>query len=147
MNRPLLLRDREERDRAPAEGTGQAEPLQSGVLSSPAEPLLGRAIARTLSAPAPDRARLFTQLVREIESFMAAHPEERPWTCTVYEGTDSSAIFRGGVGHSLVVDPAGRLWRARSSEDFDTTYRSMDGSYEIDTLTPLYDQMREYRPQ
>lgn len=75
---------------------------------------------------------------------MAAHPEERPWTCTVYEGTDRSAIFRGGVGHSLVVDPAGRLWRARSYEDFATTYRFLDGSCEIDTLTPLYDQMREY---
>ena len=127
--------------------TGQAEPLRSGVLSSPADPMLGQAIARTLRAPAPERARLFTQLVREIESFMAARPEERPWTCTVYEGTDGSAIFRGGVGHSLVVDPAGRLWRARSYEDFDTSYRLGDGSYEVDTLTPLYEQMREYRPQ
>lgn len=78
---------------------------------------------------------------------MAAHPEERPWTCKAYDGTDGSAIFRGGVGHSLVVDPAGRLWRAGSYEDFDTTYRFTDGSCEIDTLTPLYAQMREYRPR
>jgi hypothetical protein len=106
--------------------------------------MLSRAIARTLNAPAPDRARLFAQLVREIEAFMAAHPGERPWTCKVYDGTDGSAIFRGGVGHSLVVDPVGRLWRARSYEDFDTTYRFTDGSCEIDTLTPLYVQMREY---
>lgn len=75
---------------------------------------------------------------------MAVHPEERPWTCKVYDGTDGSAIFRGGVGHSLVIDPAGRLWRARSYEDFDTTYKFTDGSCEIDTLTPLYAQMREY---
>jgi hypothetical protein len=147
MNRPWLPGDGAERDRAPDESAGQAKPLQSGVLTSPADPMLGRAIARTLGAPAPERARLFTQLIREIESFMAAHPEERPWTCTVYQGTDSSAIFRGGVGHSLVIDPAGRLWRARSYEDFDTTYRWTDGAYEIDTLTPLYEQMHEYLPR
>lgn len=76
--------------------------------------------------------------------FMAAHPEERPWTCTIYTGTDGSSIFRGGVGHSLVVDPEGRLWRARSYEDFETTYRFGDGTCEIDQLTPLYGKMREY---
>src|SRR5690349_3998553 len=99
------------------------EPLRSGVLSSPADPMLGRAIAAALAAPAGERARLFARLVREIEAFMAAHPEERPWTCKVYSGTDGSTVFRGGVGHSLVIDPEGRLWRARSYEDFDTTYR------------------------
>ncbi len=120
--------------------------LQSGVLTSPADPMLGRAVAATLAAPATERAKLFTELVREIEAFMTAHPQERPWTCTVYTGTDGSAIFRGGVGHSLVVDPDGRLWRARSYEDFDTTYRFTDTSCEVDTLTPLYAQMREYLP-
>jgi hypothetical protein len=124
-----------------------SEPLQSGVLSSPAEPMLSRAIAAALAAPAGDRAQLFTRLVREIEDFMAAHPQERPWTCTVYAGTDGSAIFRGGVGHSLVIDPEGRLWRARSYEDFDTTYRFTESSCEIETLTPLYGQMREYQPR
>ena len=119
-------------------------PLQSGVLSSPADPMLGRAIAATLQAPAGDRARLFMRLVREVEVFMAAHPEERPWTCRVYAGTDGSTIFRGGVGHSLVIDPEGRLWRARSYEDFETAYRLVGAAYEIDTLTPLYGQMREY---
>ena len=123
------------------------EPLQSGVLTSPAEPMLSRAIVATLAAPAGERADLFRRLVREIEGFMAAHPQERPWTCTVYAGTDGSAIFRGGVGHSLVIDPEGRLWRARSYEDFDTTYRFTETSCEIDTLTPLYGQMREYRPR
>src|SRR4051794_12295661 len=74
------------------------------------------------------RARLFEQLVRDIESYMAAHPEERPWTGTVYTGTDGSRIFRGGVGHSLVFDRDGRLWRARSYEDFETTYTFSEGS-------------------
>ena len=123
------------------------ETLQSGVLSSAAEPMLSRAIAQTLLAPAADRASLFAQLVGEIARFMAAHPEERPWTCAVFRGTDGSAIFRGGVGHSLVVDPAGGLWRARSYEDFDTTYLFTDGSCEIETLTPRYAQLREYRPR
>ena len=75
---------------------------------------------------------------------MAEHPEERPWTCAIFRGTDGSTIFRGGVGHSLVVDPAGGLWRARSYEDFDTTYLFTDGSCEIDTLTPRYAHLREY---
>ena len=120
------------------------QPLQSGVLTSPAEPMLSRAIARALAAPPLERRQLFSELVREIVQFMAAHPQERPWTCSVFTGTDGSTIFRGGVGHSLVVDPAGRLWRARSYEDFETTYRFGHGTCEIETLTPVYAQMREY---
>ena len=108
--------------------------------------MLSDAVAQTLRAPAAERATLFARLVGEIESFMAAHPEERPWTCKVYRGTDGSAIFRGGVGHSLVIDLAGRLWRARSYEDFDTTYAFNGSTHEIDTLTPRYSQMREYLP-
>lgn len=123
----------------------QNEDLRSGVLSSPADAMLGRAICETLSAPARDRARLFEQWVCTIESHMAAHPEERPWTCGVYTGTEGSRIFRGGVGHSLVIDPEGRLWRGRSYEDFDTTYTFCDGRCEISTLTPRFEQMREYR--
>jgi hypothetical protein len=119
--------------------------LQSGVLSSPADEMLARAIYETLRAPANDRARLFEQFVREIESYMAAHPAERPWTCVVYTGTDGSRIFRGGIGHSLVIDPDGRLWRARSYEDFQTTYTFSEKTCEIDTLTPLFEQMREYQ--
>jgi len=109
--------------------------------------MLTRAIAGTLAAPASDRCRLFAEFVREIEQFMAAHPEERPWTCTVYIGTDGSTIFRGGVGHSLVIDPAGSLWRARSYEDFETTYKFERDTCAIDTLTPLYSQMRQYHPR
>lgn len=109
--------------------------------------MLGRAIARTLAALPAERARLFGELVREIEAFMVAHPAERPWTCTVFEGADASVIFRGGVGHSLVIDPQGRLWRARSYEDFLTSYRFTERSCEIATLMPLYGQMREYVPR
>jgi len=125
----------------------QTPHLQSGILSSPADEMLGRAISETLRAPAGDRARLFEQFVREIECFMAAHPQERPWTCVVYTGTEGSRIFRGGVGHSLVIDPDGRLWRARSYEDFETTYAFTGGRCEIATLTPLFEQMREYLPR
>ena len=122
----------------------KSEPLQSGVLTSAAEPMLSAAIAETLNTPAASRAELFARRMREIEQFMAAHPEERPWTCRLYRGTDGSAIFRGGVGHSLVVDPDGRLWRARSYEDFETTYGPVGRGCEIETLTPLYAQMHEY---
>ena len=118
--------------------------LQSAVLSSPADEMLGRAIYETLRAPASERAELFEQFVREIEEYMAAHPAERPWTCVVYTGTDGSRIFRGGIGHSLVIDPDGRLWRARSYEDFETTYTFTEKTCEIDTLTPLFAHMREY---
>jgi hypothetical protein len=124
----------------------EPESLQSGILTSAAEPLLSRAIAQALAAPAADRARLFTIFVRNIEIFMATQPDERPWTCRVYLGTDGSTIFRGGVGHSLVIDSTGCLWRARSYEDFDTTYAFNGLIYEIDALTPLYSQMREYCP-
>jgi len=122
----------------------KSEPLQSGVLTSAAEPMLSAAITETLNAPAASRVELFARRMREIEQFMAAHPEERPWTCRLYRGTDGSAIFRGGVGHSLVVDPDGRLWRARSYEDFETTYGPVGRGCEIETLTPLYAQMHEY---
>ena len=125
----------------------QLSNLQSGVLTSPADAMLSQAISEALQAPRPDRAPLFERSIREIETYMAAHPEERPWTCTVYTGTDGSRIFRGGVGHSLVVDSEGRLWRARSYEDFATTYSFLEGTCEIATLTPLYAQMREYRPR
>ena len=124
-----------------------SEALQSGVLTSPADPMLSAAIAQTLRAPAAERAQLFAELVAGIERFMAAHPQERPWTCRVFRGTEGSAIFRGGVGHSLVIDSAGRLWRARSYEDFETTYLFNGSIYEIDTLTPIYSQMREYGPR
>lgn len=109
--------------------------------------MLSRAIEATLRAPVVERAEVFGRLVSEIEVYMAAHPEERPWTCTRYTGTDGSQIFRGGVGHSLVIDPEGRLWRARSYEDFDTEYAFEGNDCRIAKLTPLYSQMREYVPR
>jgi hypothetical protein len=124
--------------------SSDAAPLQSGVLTSPADEMLSRAITLTLQASPAERSDLFLRLVRDIEAFMLAHPQERPWTCVVFTGTDGSRIFRGGVGHSLVIDPAGRLWRARSYEDFHTTYTLTENSCEIESLTPLYFQMREY---
>jgi hypothetical protein len=147
MKPPLIPEHPEMSDLTPQNGKTAGEALQSGVLTSPAEPMLSRAIALTLAAPATDRRGLFTQLVREIEQFMASHPEERPWTCTFYSGTDGSAIYRGGIGHSLVIDLEGRLWRARSYEDFETTYRFENNTCVIDTLTPIYTQMREYLPR
>jgi hypothetical protein len=60
-------------------------------------------------------------------------------------GTDGSRIFRGGVGHSLVIDPNGQLWRGRSYEDFETTYILTECSCEIGSLKPLYVQMRKYQ--
>ena len=127
--------------------TNRETPLTSGVLTSPADALLSAAIARTLAAAPELRADLFAQLVAEIEAYMRAHPEQRPWTCTRYTGTDGSHVFRGGVGHSLVIDASGTLWRARSYEDFDTTYRFVGSDCVIDSLTPKYAQMRRYAPR
>jgi hypothetical protein len=107
--------------------------------------MLSIAIAETLEAPPAERAGLFTRLVQEIIHFVRENPGERDWSCAFYTGVDQSAIFRGGHGHSLVIDSAGRLWRARSYEDFETTYAFPGTSCEIATLTPLYAQMREYR--
>ncbi len=64
--------------------------------------------------------------------------------CYVHTGTDGSRIFRGGIGFSLVIDPQGRLWRAATAEDFETTYTLTSTSCEIDTMTPIYATMREY---
>jgi hypothetical protein len=139
--------DCEETENAPLIEAREAEPLQSGVLYSPADGMLGHAITEALAAPPAGRLQLFSHLVLRIEEFMAQHPEERPWTCTRYSGTDGSSIFRGGLGLSIVIDPEGRLWRARNDEDFETTYVFVGNGCEIDTLTPLYAQMREYRPR
>jgi hypothetical protein len=119
--------------------------LTSGVLTSPADALLSAAIATTLNSEAALRAAVFTAQVRQIEAYMASRPQERPWTCRVLTGTDGSVVFRGGVGHSLVIDREGRLWRARSYEDFDTTYVQVGEIFDVDAVTPLYAQMRQYR--
>ncbi len=109
--------------------------------------MLRSAIAVTLEAPSAERAGLFTRLMQEIIDFVRENPGERDWSCAFHTGVDESAIFRGGHGHSLVIDPTGRLWRARSYEDFETTYALTETSCEIATLAPLYAHMREYRPR
>jgi hypothetical protein len=119
-------------------------PLTSGVLTSAADGLLRSAIAVTLGAEPHARADLLTRLLREIEDFMRTRPEERPWTCSMFTGTDGSRIFRGGIGHSIVIDPVGRMWRARSYEDFDTTYTITENACTIASLTPQYKDMRQY---
>lgn len=119
--------------------------MQSRIFAASGEEMLGKAIALTLRAPPWERADLFERLVGEIVVIVAtADSGMRPWTCRVHPGLDGSRIFRGGTGQSLVIDPQGRLWRARSYEDFDTTYTITPTSCEIATLTPHYDQMREY---
>ncbi|MGH7488390.1 MAG: hypothetical protein ACRD3J_26065 [Thermoanaerobaculia bacterium] len=111
------------------------------------EPLFAHAIEAALQASPDERASLFEKLTNEIaEVTTAPGSGMKPWTCSVHDGTDGSRIFRGGVGSSVVIDPQGRLWRARSYEDFETTYTITPNSCEIDTLTPIYAQMREYRP-
>jgi hypothetical protein len=134
-------------DNRPAQSPLSEEPLQSGVLQNPGDPLLSEAIRLTLETPPELRAGRFASLVAEIVKSLGVTDPERNWTCAVYAGTDGSTIFRGGVGHSLVIDPLGRMWRARSYEDFDTTYTITANSCEIETLTPRYAEMREYLPR
>jgi hypothetical protein len=118
--------------------------LESAVLTSPADALLGEAIATALQAEPDERSVLFERLLSEIEALMKLQPQERPWTYTAFDGTDGSRIFRGGTGHSLVIDTRGDMWRARSYEDFDTTYEVTGNECRITSLTPLYGQMRQY---
>jgi hypothetical protein len=118
------------------------ENLSSGVSTSPADGLLQEAIAAALASVPSDRARFLAERLREIKNFMAEGRHERPWTFAEFTGTDGSHIFRGGVGHSLVVDSHGGIWRARSYEDFETTYTITETECHIATLTPLYREMR-----
>lgn len=116
-------------------------------MDSLGEAALSEAIRKTLGAPAAQRTRIFENLARDIQATVGKASPEHPWVCQVYDGLDGSRIFRGGVGTSLVIDPEGRLWRARSYEDFETTYRIEGNTCEIETLRPLYSQMTEYLPR
>jgi hypothetical protein len=109
--------------------------------------MLNKAIALTLAASPDRRADLFEQLVRDIVAIVLANPEMRPWKYTVYDGTDGSRVFCGGIGLSLVIDPDGRLWRARTYEDFETTYILTPTSCEVASMRPKYEAMREYLPR
>jgi hypothetical protein len=116
--------------------------MQSFVLTSPADALLRDAIDATLRAAPDERAGLFERLLREIEAFMGRHPEELAFRIVAYTGTDGSRIFRSRDGRSIVIDSEGAMWKARSYEDFDTTYTSPESGCRIDTLTPRYEEMR-----
>jgi hypothetical protein len=118
--------------------------LHPQIYAPSCEEMLSKAIAITLEAPAPDRAELFELLMQEIASVTTPDSGMKPWVCFVHDGTDGSRIFRGGIGTSVVVDPQGRLWRARTYEDFETTYTITATSCEIATMTPNYSLMREY---
>ncbi len=128
-----------------------AEPVGAAAqepLDTTGEEMFSAALAATLRVEPALRPALFERLTSEIaDATTAPGCGLRPWTCTVHDGVDGSRIFRGGLGASVVIDPAGRLWRARNVEDFDTTYRFTDTTCEIDTLTPKYDGMREYLPR
>jgi hypothetical protein len=121
--------------------------LQSGVLIPPGEKHLSDAIAATLRLPPGQRAAAFEKFARRIEAIVAAEAPGHPWTCTLYRGTDGSHVFRGGAGHSLVVDPLGRLWRALNYEHFETAYDISPDACTITALTPRYEQPREYLPR
>jgi hypothetical protein len=118
------------------------------TVPDPGEEMLGRAIARTLQALPPDRAALFERLTREITAIASA-PDSgmKPWTSTVRTGTDGSRIFSGGIGYSIVIDSQGRMWRAGTYEDFETTYEITPTSCEVSSMSPRYGQMREYLPR
>jgi hypothetical protein len=118
----------------------------SECLDSTGEEMLSRALGRTLAAPPGERADLLERLTGEIASTTAPGSGRRPWACSVHTGTDGSRIFRGGLGYSIVVDPQGRLWRAGTVEDFETTYAITPTSCEIVAMEPHYAQMREYVP-
>ena len=118
--------------------------LQSGISVSPGEEMLSKAIAFTLQTPAQDRAELFELLMQEIVAIVSASNSEKSWTYFVHQGTDGSRIFRGETGRSIVVDPEGTLWRARTYEDFEMTYTITATSCEIATLKPNYSLMKEY---
>jgi len=128
---------------SPQEGTNENS-LTSSVLTSPADDLLRDAVATTLKADPPARGDLFAELLAGIRDLMGQQPQERPWTYSEHAGTDGSRIFRGGTGRSIVVDPGGTMWRARSYEDFLTTYTITDTDCTIASLTPLYEDMKRY---
>lgn len=120
------------------------ESIVSGIVTSPADALLREAIMTALRMEPEQRSGFLAIRLPEIKAFMEERPSERPWTFSEFVSTDGSRVFRDGIGHSLVVDPQGGLWRARSYEDFLTTYNISDRECSIATLTPLYEGMRRY---
>lgn len=130
---------------APSAAERPASACGPQSLDTTGEKKLGQAIAQALEAPPEERADLLERLTGEITALTTAPGcDLRPWTRTVLTGTDGSRIFRGGLGFSIVVDPQGRLWRAGTVEDFETTYAITPTSCEIVAMKPNYAPMREY---
>ena len=125
---------------APNRTTGCGSP----ILALSGEEMFHKAIALTLEAPPGKRVELFERLLQEIVTIVSETPEMRPWKYDRHLGTDGSVIFSGGIGLSLVIDPQGQLWRARTYEDFDTRHRIVGTSCEVESMTPKYEQMRKY---
>jgi|GEM_PF-913309 len=123
----------------------EASDCQSGNPGASGEDMFCKAIALALEAPRDQRAELIEHLLENIVAIVSSNPEMRPWTYTRYAGSDGSRIFSGGIGLSLVVDTEGRLWRGRTYEDFETIHRITATSCEVETITPKYEQMREYQ--
>jgi hypothetical protein len=98
----------------------------------------------TLQAPPNERAILFENFTKYINKKAIYEDIQKTWTCSIHIGTDGSRIFRGGIGSSIVIDPQGRLWRAATLEDFETTYTLTPNACEINTMTPIYGKMCEY---
>jgi hypothetical protein len=129
---------------AVADLPNRATHYQPPILAASGEEMFGRAIALTLETQPDRRLELFERLLQEIVTIVSANPEMRPWKYDRYAGSDGSRIFSGGIGLSLVVDTEGRLWRGRTYEDFETTYTITATSCEVESMTPKYEQMREY---
>ena len=114
------------------------------ILPADGSEMLKKAIMLTLQAPSHERAILFENFTAYINKKVIYEDIQKIWTCSIHSGTDGSRIFRGGIGFSIVIDPQGRLWRAATLEDFETTYTLTPNSCEINMMTPIYAKMREY---
>jgi hypothetical protein len=114
------------------------------ILPADGSEMLKKAVNLTLQALPSERALLFENFAEQIKKNAVYEDAQKTWTCFTHIGTDGSQIFRGGVGFSIVIDTQGRLWRAATLEDFETTYTIAPNSCEINTMTPIYENMREY---
>lgn len=121
-----------------------AEKLDELILPDDGSVMFRKAIRLTLQASPDTRVALFEQLAEYIRQNAVYEDIHKSWICHLHTGTDGSRIFRGGIGFSLVIDPQGRLWRAATVEDFETTYSLTSNACEIESMTPLYATMREY---
>ena len=129
----------------PTRVTQYQSPNQSPISAASAEEMFSKAIALTLETQPDRRLELFERLLQEIVTIVSANPDMRPWKYDQHAGSDGSRIFSGGIGLSLVVDTEGRLWRGRTYEDFETRYKITGTSCEVESMTPKYQQMREYK--